>query len=95
MRRERHGQRRKQHGKTPAAKFARDYRGLHNQERGCQRRDEPDAAQGIAEYSLANMKQEGDKRGLIDVTPRQMVTARDVIEFVAKIAVTIVEIDVE
>jgi hypothetical protein len=39
--------------------------------------------------------QKGNERRLIDVTPRKVVTAKDVVELVTKISVAVVEVGVE
>jgi hypothetical protein len=41
------------------------------------------------------VNQEWNERRLIDVSPRKMVAASDVVEFVAEVAVAIIEIDME
>ena len=57
--------------------------------------NEADAAQGISEGGAANVDEKGDEWRLIDVSPTEMITARNVIEFVSEIAIAVVEVDVK
>jgi hypothetical protein len=41
------------------------------------------------------MNKKWDQRRLVDVSPLQMVAARHVIELVAKIAITVIEVNVK
>lgn len=41
------------------------------------------------------MNQEWDERRLVDISPGEVIAADDVIELVAKVAVAVVEVDVE
>src|SRR5205814_7712971 len=68
---------------------------LHHEQRRGQRREEADGAQGIAEHGARNVDQERNERRLIYVSPTEVIAARNVIEFVAKISVAVVEINVE
>src|SRR4029077_11750147 len=49
----------------------------------------------MSEDGAADVDKERDERRLVDITPRQMIAASEEIEFIAKIAVAIIEVDVE
>ena len=84
-----------QKGKAAAAEFAGDNGGLHDQQRRSQRRDETDAAERIAEDGAAEVDEKRDQRRLVNVAPGEMIAAGDVVEFVAEVAVAIVEVEVK
>lgn len=49
----------------------------------------------IAEHGPADMNEEWNQRRLVNVAPGEVVAAGDVVEFVAEVAVPVIEINVE
>src|SRR5256886_3197857 len=80
-------------GVTASSQFAGDCSSLHDQQGGGECRDKANAAQGVTQQGTADVDQERDQRGLVDVSPRKVITAGNVIEFVAEVAVAVVEVD--
>src|SRR5438477_5553223 len=80
-------------GVTASSQFARDCSSLHDQQGGGECRDKANAAQGVTQQGAADVDQERDQRGLVDVSPRKVITAGNVIELVAEVAVAIVEVE--
>ena len=81
--------------KTSASEFARQHGGLNHQKGRGERGNEANGAEGISQHCSADVDEKRNERRLVDIAPGQMIAARDVIELVAKVAVAIVEIDVE
>jgi len=84
-----------QHGEAASTEFPGQDGRLHYQQRRCQGRDEANAAQRVAQHGPAKMDQEGNERRLVDISPLQVVAARHVIELIAKVAVAVVEVNME
>jgi hypothetical protein len=66
-----------------SAQFTGEDRRLEDEKAGCERRNEAYAAKRISQHGAAVADQEGNERRLIHIAPREMITARDVIELVA------------
>ncbi len=77
--------------KRLASKFAGNYASEQNGGRDGERRNEADAAKGFAEDRQTDAAQKRDQGRLIHISPRQVSSANDVVEFVAKVSVAIVE----
>ena len=82
-------------GVAAPAELAGDGGGLHDQQGRRQSGDEADAAQRVAKHGAADVGQERDERGLVDVSPGKVITTGHVIELVAKVSVAIVEVDMK
>ena len=68
---------------------------MHHEKRRGQGGDEANAAEGVSEYGAADVDEKWNERGLVDVAPGEVVAAGYVVELVAKVAVAVVEVDVE
>ena len=95
LRRDHDGDRAEQQGEAASAKLAGEYGGLDYQKRGRQRGDETNAAERIPEYGTAHVSQEWNEWRLVDISPGKVIAARHVIELVAKVAVAVVEVNME
>ena len=82
-------------GITATAEFAGNCGRLHDQQGRGERGDKANAAQGVAKHGAADMDQEWDERGLVNVSPGEVIAAGHVIELVAKVAIAVVEVNVE
>ena len=93
--RDQRSHRAQQQGETLAAQFACDRGRLHNQQRRRQRWNESNAAERVAEHRATDAHEKRYEGRLVDITPGKVIAAGHVVEFVAEISVTIIEIDVE
>src|SRR5216684_2974812 len=82
-------------GEAASAKFAGKEGGLYDKERRREGGDETNGAQRVSEHSAANVDEERNQRRLVNVSPGEVITARNVVELIAKISVAVVEVDVE
>jgi len=80
---------------TASTEFAGQDGGLYYEKRRSQRGDETNAPERISEYGAADVNQKRDEWWLVDVSPGEVIAAGDVIELIAKVAVAIIEVDVE
>src|ERR1700732_2209446 len=82
-----HRQTRQQHREPPAAEFPRDQTGEDDLGAISERWQEPDRVQGIPKQKTADSQEERGQRSKVHIAPGEMIAGRDVIKFVAKIAV--------
>ncbi len=85
----------KKNGEAASAEFAGEDGGLNDQKGGRECGNEANAAERVSQDGAADVNQKRNERRLVDVSPGEMIAAGDVIELVAKVAVAVVEVDVE
>jgi hypothetical protein len=84
-----------QEGIAASAQLAGQNGRLDDEQRRRDGGEKTDGAQRISEEGAGEVNQERDERGLVNVSPLQVVGARHVVEFVAEISVAVIEVDVE
>jgi hypothetical protein len=68
---------------------------LDYQQGRSQRGNEADAAEGITQDGAADVNEKRNEGWLVDIAPGHVIAAGDVVELIAKVAVAVVEVDVE
>src|SRR5205814_9813914 len=78
-----------------APQFTRDRSCLNHQNGRRECREEANGTQRVTKEFRADTREKWNQRRLVNISPGQVTTTSDVIEFVAEISVTIVKVEVK
>src|SRR6266550_4714254 len=80
---------------TPATEISSDHGRQNDGSRGCQRRYDSNAPKRVTQKEPGDLYEERHEGRLIHIAPGEMVPTGHVIEFIAKVTILIVEVEMQ